>query len=332
MNRTLAIIKPGVVKRRDMGDALGSIHNLLPADPTKGSDLRIVHMKMVYFTVGEAQEFYREHAGKSFFPGLIEHTTSGPCLALVLEGRDVVARWRKVMGPTDPSFDPFSFSSGLRQQYGTHLPDNGFHGSDSDAAAEREIALVFPELVKADDCCDLQAASPLPVEPARESAGYDALRMSADPVVIPFAAAEALVWTGEETVAARRARAAAQVIEARRPLTTGLTLSAYQEAAVSTAFYKHKNAGLKLIYPVLGLCGESGEVAEKVKKLFRDGNGEVTPEVRAALIKELGDVLWYLAATADDIGVDLDEVAQTNLEKLASRRARGTLSGSGDNR
>lgn len=103
----------------------------------------------------------------------------------------------------------------------------------------------------------------------------------------------------------------------------------YQEKAVSTAIYPES---AKLTYPVLGLNGEAGEVAEKVKKIIRDNGGVVTPEKKEEIKKELGDVLWYLALTAYDLDLDLTEVAQENIEKLQSRKDRGKLTGNGDNR
>lgn len=104
----------------------------------------------------------------------------------------------------------------------------------------------------------------------------------------------------------------------------------YQQLVVKTAIYPDR--GSNLIYPVLGLCGESGEVAEKVKKLLRDEGGEMTVEARDAIKKELGDVLWYVIAVANELGVTLEDVVQTNTEKLLGRRERGTLQGSGDDR
>lgn len=83
---------------------------------------------------------------------------------------------------------------------------------------------------------------------------------------------------------------------------------------------------------VLGLVGEAGEVAEKYKKIIRDKGGVVSDADKAELIKELGDVMWYVAVLADYLGVSLEEVAATNLDKLTSRKARGTQHGSGDNR
>jgi NTP pyrophosphatase (non-canonical NTP hydrolase) len=104
----------------------------------------------------------------------------------------------------------------------------------------------------------------------------------------------------------------------------------YQRLSRRTAVYPQ--AGASLTYPALGLTGEAGEVAEHAKKIIRDDGGQLTPERREAMGKELGDVLWYLAQLATELGLDLDEVAQGNLDKLLSRKARGVLSGSGDER
>ena len=109
-----------------------------------------------------------------------------------------------------------------------------------------------------------------------------------------------------------------------------LTFREYQDRTADTAIYP--NVGENPIYPTLGLAGETGEVCEKVKKVIRDKNGTFDAETVAALRKELGDVLWYVARLADELGLDLDEIAADNLAKLASRQARQQLSGSGDNR
>ena len=90
--------------------------------------------------------------------------------------------------------------------------------------------------------------------------------------------------------------------------------------------------GNNLTYPTLGLSGESGEVAEKVKKLIRDKGGVLDDTVRADLGKELGDVLWYVAQLCSELGLSMSEVAQGNIDKLSSRMARGKISGDGDNR
>ena len=108
-----------------------------------------------------------------------------------------------------------------------------------------------------------------------------------------------------------------------------MTLNEYQQKALETAIYPTK---YKVIYPALGLTGEAGEVADKVKKIIRDNNGEMSKEKAVELAKELGDVLWYIATLAHDIGFTLEEIGQMNYEKLHSRQQRGMLGGSGDNR
>ena len=109
-----------------------------------------------------------------------------------------------------------------------------------------------------------------------------------------------------------------------------MDLRTYQSRARETARYP--DAGSNPIYPTLGLCGEAGEVADKVKKVLRDQNGEFSPEVAQALMLELGDVLWYVAQLASELGFELDQIAEANLQKLASRAARNVISGSGDHR
>lgn len=109
-----------------------------------------------------------------------------------------------------------------------------------------------------------------------------------------------------------------------------LSFEHYEARAGETARYPGRGSG-SLVYPVLGLNGEAGEVAEKLKKIIRDREGVVGDE-RASLIKELGDVLWYVAACCHELDVSMAEVAQANLDKLASRSSRGVLHGSGDDR
>ena len=110
-----------------------------------------------------------------------------------------------------------------------------------------------------------------------------------------------------------------------------MDINEYQRAQISTAVYP---AEFKVIYPTLGLTGEAGEVAEKVKKHIRDGTKHPMDYVEYTenLKKELGDVLWYISAIASDLGFTLEDVAQTNIDKLQSRKDRNKLSGSGDNR
>lgn len=116
-----------------------------------------------------------------------------------------------------------------------------------------------------------------------------------------------------------------------------MELNDYQKQALSTVGYPYE---FKTIYPALGMNGEAGEVADKVKKILRDteylkdkyGAIKLSDEQKKALALEVGDVLWYCAALSNDLGYTLEEVAQMNAGKLASRKERGVLSGSGDNR
>ena len=104
----------------------------------------------------------------------------------------------------------------------------------------------------------------------------------------------------------------------------------YEEQAVKTA--KYPNVGRNFVYPTLGFVGEAGEVAEKIKKVLRDDEGVISDEKKEEIKKEMGDVPWYLAALSREFGFTLEDIAQKNMEKLASRQERGALHGSGDNR
>lgn len=103
-----------------------------------------------------------------------------------------------------------------------------------------------------------------------------------------------------------------------------MTMNYYQKQAEGTAIYKSEH---RLIYPALGLAAEAGEVANKVKKVLRDGKFD-----RTAIADEVGDCLWYIAALCRDLNVDMTTIATRNLEKLYDRKERGVISGSGDNR
>ena len=103
-----------------------------------------------------------------------------------------------------------------------------------------------------------------------------------------------------------------------------LNFKSYQDMASETAIYKSEH---QVIYPALGLAAEAGEVANKVKKILRDGKFD-----REAIADEVGDCLWYIAALCRDLNVDMAELAKNNLRKLHDRKARGVLSGSGDKR
>lgn len=103
----------------------------------------------------------------------------------------------------------------------------------------------------------------------------------------------------------------------------------YQQEAAKTAIYPDQFA---IMYPALGVAAEAGEVANKVKKVYRDNGGKLTEEARMAIADELGDVVWYLANLANDLAISFDTIASRNLEKLRSRMERGVLQGSGDTR
>jgi len=109
-----------------------------------------------------------------------------------------------------------------------------------------------------------------------------------------------------------------------------MNMNDYQTAALRTAAPKDKKD--EVFHLVHGLCGESGEIAEKVKKIVRDKNGQISDEDKAEILKELGDVLWYVAVLADHFDITLGDVADKNIAKLADRQKRGLISGSGDNR
>lgn len=109
-----------------------------------------------------------------------------------------------------------------------------------------------------------------------------------------------------------------------------MNFNEYQIKARTTAVYP--NLGNNYVYPCLGLSGESGEVAEKIKKIIRDDEGIITSEKRMELIKELGDVMWYVANLACELNVELDLVAIKNIEKLKKRKEENKLHGNGDNR
>ena len=115
-----------------------------------------------------------------------------------------------------------------------------------------------------------------------------------------------------------------------------MNFNEYQKKAMTTELMKRSDVlsahDPAFVAKILGLVGEAGEVAEKFKKIVRDKNGVVGDDDKADIEKELGDVLWYISALADYLGLTLDEVANKNLEKLFSRRDRGVQKGSGDNR
>ena len=108
-----------------------------------------------------------------------------------------------------------------------------------------------------------------------------------------------------------------------------MELNIYQETALKNKVY---GEGIAIIYPTIKLNGEAGEVAEKVGKTLRDKEGVFTDEIKLEIAKELGDVLWYISALAQDLGYTLEEVGQLNIDKLESRTKRNMIHGEGDNR
>jgi NTP pyrophosphatase (non-canonical NTP hydrolase) len=121
-----------------------------------------------------------------------------------------------------------------------------------------------------------------------------------------------------------------------------MDFNTYQKLTEQTAIYGNSIAEIAepgtpayemlcIAYAALGM-GECGETQGKIKKIIRDSKGVITPEVKAAIKKELGDQIWYVAATAREFGLELNDVAETNIEKLFGRKERGTLTGSGDDR
>ncbi len=103
----------------------------------------------------------------------------------------------------------------------------------------------------------------------------------------------------------------------------------YQETAVETAIYPDTH---RILYPALGMAGEAGEVANKVKKIIRDGTENLPEDWKDQIAGEIGDVLWYCAALSNDIGIPLALIAAQNRDKLLARKQKGTLQGSGDTR
>lgn len=109
-----------------------------------------------------------------------------------------------------------------------------------------------------------------------------------------------------------------------------MTFEEYQKLSRTTAIYPNKDNNF--IYPTLGLAGEAGEVAEKIKKVLRDKDGLIDESARTELAKELGDILWYVSNLAAELKLPLEGIASGNIEKIFSRKDRGVITGSGDDR
>jgi len=129
--RTLCIIKPDVYKVKAVGEIISWLEE---------EEFEIVIARRMTLTKSQAEEFYKEHKGKEFFSGLVEFMTSGKIFVAVLEGENSIERYRQIMGNTDPKK---ASKETMRGFYGTELPHNAVHGSDSKKSAEREISLLF---------------------------------------------------------------------------------------------------------------------------------------------------------------------------------------------
>jgi len=131
MERTLAIIKPDAVEKRCAGRILARIEE---------EGLRVIAMRMVHLTLSEAEGFYAVHRDKPFFGNLTAFMSSGPCIVMVLEAGGAIARWRGVMGATDPVQ---ADEGTLRKLFATNIERNACHGSDAPDTAATEIAYFF---------------------------------------------------------------------------------------------------------------------------------------------------------------------------------------------
>jgi NTP pyrophosphatase (non-canonical NTP hydrolase) len=107
-----------------------------------------------------------------------------------------------------------------------------------------------------------------------------------------------------------------------------MTFDEYQQGALTTA----QDEGVEIMHRILGLVGEAGEVAERIKKIYRDQNGDFSKLDKTGTMKEMGDVLWYIATLADALGISLNEIAELNASHLKRRAANGLIQGSGSDR
>ena len=132
--RTLCVIKPNAVARRKIGAIISRFED---------AGMGIAALRLAALRRDQAEAFYAEHAGKGFFQRLVAFMTSGPVVAMAIEGDGAVARCREIMGATDPAA---AAPGTIRALYGDNMTENAVHGSDSPASAAREIAFYFPEL------------------------------------------------------------------------------------------------------------------------------------------------------------------------------------------
>ena len=132
MERTLAIVKPDAVQRGLTGDILKRI---------EAAGLQIVALRKLHLTRADAEKFYAVHRARPFFGGLCEYMTSGPVVVAVLQGEGAIAKWRQLMGATDPKK---ADAGTIRRDFGLDVEKNSTHGSDAPETAAQEIAFFFP--------------------------------------------------------------------------------------------------------------------------------------------------------------------------------------------
>ncbi|GAC1371095.1 MAG: nucleoside-diphosphate kinase [Polyangiales bacterium] len=132
LERTFSILKPDTVEKHKIGEVTAMI---------EAAGLRIVAAKMIHLSKRVAEGFYAEHRERKFFGELVEFMTRGPVLAMVLEGEGAVAKYREVMGATDPAK---AAAGTIRKKFGDNVGENAIHGSDATETAKREIAYFFP--------------------------------------------------------------------------------------------------------------------------------------------------------------------------------------------
>jgi nucleoside-diphosphate kinase len=134
MERTLSIIKPDAVQAGHLGAILDAIEN---------AGLKVIATRLVQLTQRQAEGFYAVHRERPFFKSLVEFMTSGPCLVSALEGEDAIARYRKLMGATNPVH---AEAGSLRKRFATDIERNAVHGSDGPDTARQELAYFFSEI------------------------------------------------------------------------------------------------------------------------------------------------------------------------------------------
>jgi nucleoside-diphosphate kinase len=131
LERTFGIVKPDAVEKGAIGGVIGMI---------EGAHLKVVALRLVKLTQAQAEGFYAVHRERPFFRDLVKFMTSGPCVVMVLEGENAVAKYREVMGPTDSKKAP---AGTIRQKYGTDIERNAVHGSDAPETAKVEVGFFF---------------------------------------------------------------------------------------------------------------------------------------------------------------------------------------------